>query len=98
MENLKPSQRSNNQIIARMILEELRDEIRGAIKEEIQSAAADDLMTVTETANYLKCSETRVYELCQHKPEDFPAFKPGKRYVIPRSRLLEWMYDNPGLV
>ena len=42
-----------------------------------------------EAAAVLRISKSKVYELAQS--ESFPAIRIGKRVVIPRDKLIEWM-------
>ena len=42
-----------------------------------------------EAADVLRISNSKVYELAQS--ESFPAIRIGKRVVIPRDKLIEWM-------
>ena len=42
-----------------------------------------------EVAAVLRISKSKVYELAQS--ESFPAIRIGKRVVIPRDKLIEWM-------
>ena len=42
-----------------------------------------------EAAAVLRISKSKVYELAQS--ESFPAFRIGKRVVIPRDKLIQWM-------
>ena len=42
-----------------------------------------------EAAAVLRISKSKVYELA--RTESFPAMRIGKRVVIPRDKLIEWM-------
>ena len=42
-----------------------------------------------EAAAVLRISKSKVYELAQS--ESFPSIRIGKRVVIPRDKLIEWM-------
>lgn len=42
-----------------------------------------------EAAKVLRISKSKVYELAQS--ESFPAIRIGKRVVIPRDNLIQWM-------
>ena len=42
-----------------------------------------------EVAAVLRISKSKVYELAQS--ESFPAIRIGKRVVIPRGKLIDWM-------
>ena len=50
-------------------------------------------LNVSETAEVLGVSRTVVYQL-MHR-EDFPAFKVGKRTLIPRAKLEAWANSQP---
>ena len=45
-----------------------------------------------EAAAVLRISKSKVYELAQS--ESFPAIRIGKRVVIPRDKLIQWMNDQ----
>ena len=45
-----------------------------------------------EAAAVLRISKSKVYELTQS--ESFPAVRIGKRVVIPRDKLIQWMNDQ----
>ena len=46
-------------------------------------------LKVHEAAAILRISKSKVYELAHS--ESFPAIRIGKRVVIPRDKLIEWM-------
>ena len=46
-------------------------------------------LNAREAAEVLRISKSKVYELAQS--ESFPAIRIGKRVVIPRDKLIEWM-------
>ena len=46
-------------------------------------------LNAREAAGVLRISKSKVYELAQS--ESFPAVRIGKRVVIPRDKLIEWM-------
>ena len=46
-------------------------------------------LTAREAAEVLRISKSKVYELA--RTESFPAVRIGKRVVIPRDKLIEWM-------
>ena len=46
-------------------------------------------LNAREAAEVLRISKSKVYELA--KSESFPAIRIGKRVVIPRDKLIEWM-------
>ena len=46
-------------------------------------------LKVHEAAAVLRISKSKVYELA--RTESFPAVRIGKRVVIPRDKLIEWM-------
>ena len=45
-----------------------------------------------EAAAVLRISKSKVYELAQS--ESFPAISIGKRVVIPRDKLIQWMNNQ----
>ena len=45
-----------------------------------------------EVAAVLRISKSQVYELAQS--ESFPAIRIGKRVIIPRDKLIQWMNDQ----
>ena len=45
-----------------------------------------------EAAAVLRISKSKVYELAQS--ESFPAIRIGKRVIIPRDKLIQWMNDQ----
>ena len=47
-------------------------------------------LTATEAAAVLRISRSKVYELTHTAP--FPAIRIGNRVIIPRDKLIEWMY------
>ena len=46
-------------------------------------------LNAREAAGVLRISKSKVYELAQS--ESFPAIRIGKRVVIPRDKLIQWM-------
>ena len=46
-------------------------------------------LNAREAAAVLRISKSKVYELAQS--ESFPAIRIGKRVVIPRDKLIQWM-------
>ena len=46
-------------------------------------------LNAREAAEVLRISKSKVYELAQS--ESFPAIRIGKRVVIPRDKLVQWM-------
>ena len=49
-------------------------------------------LNVREAAEVLRISKSKVYELAQS--ESFPAIRIGKRVVIPRDKLIQWMNNQ----
>ena len=49
-------------------------------------------LNAREAAEVLRISKSKVYELAQS--ESFPAIRIGKRVVIPREKLIEWMNNQ----
>ena len=46
-------------------------------------------LNAREAAMVLRISKSKIYELAQS--ESFPVIRIGKRVVIPRDKLIEWM-------
>ena len=46
-------------------------------------------LNAREAAMVLRISKSKIYELAQS--ESFPAIRIGKRVVIPRDKLIQWM-------
>ena len=49
-------------------------------------------LNAREAAEVLRISKSKVYELAQS--ESFPAIRIGKRVVIPRDKLIQWINDQ----
>ena len=49
-------------------------------------------LNAREAAEVLRISKSKVYELAQS--DSFPAIRIGKRVVIPRDKLIQWMNDQ----
>lgn len=49
-------------------------------------------LNAREAAGVLRISKSKVYELAQS--ESFPAIRIGKRVVIPRDKLIQWMTNQ----
>ena len=49
-------------------------------------------LNAREAAQVLRISKSKVYELVQS--ESFPAIRIGKRVVIPRDKLIQWMNNQ----
>ncbi len=49
-------------------------------------------LNAREAAEVLRISKSKVYELAQS--ESFPAIRIGKRVVIPRDKLIQWMNNQ----
>ena len=45
-----------------------------------------------EAASVLRISKSKIYDLA--RTESFPAVRIGKRVVIPRDKLIEWMNNQ----
>lgn len=48
-----------------------------------------EVLTIQETAEYLKVPASQVYTLVRQK--DFPAFRVGKHWRIVKAKLDEWL-------
>ncbi|MCC5911416.1 MAG: helix-turn-helix domain-containing protein [Clostridiaceae bacterium] len=82
-----------------ILLNEMMKEIRG-VKEKMdqlqleppqekKDSNDEGAMTVEELKAYLGIGTTKAYELCNLK--DFPCIKLGRRKVIPKRQLQEWL-------
>lgn len=75
------------------VLEELKE-----INQKLDSLSTQDekretiMLNVDETAQFLKISTTKVYELMKQK--EIPFIKAGRRKLIPKNRLLDWIDDS----
>ena len=49
-------------------------------------------LNAREAAEVLRISKSKVYELAHS--ESFPAIRIGKRVVIPRDKLIQWMNNQ----
>ena len=49
-------------------------------------------LNAREAAEVLRISKSKVYELAQS--ESFPAIRIGKRVIIPRDKLIQWMNNQ----
>ena len=49
-------------------------------------------LNAREAAAVLRISKSKVYELAQS--DSFPAIRIGKRVVIPRDKLIQWMSNQ----
>ena len=49
-------------------------------------------LNAREAAEVLRISKSKVYELAQS--ESFPAIRIGKRVVIPRDKMIQWMNNQ----
>ena len=49
-------------------------------------------LNAREAAEVLRISKSKVYELAQS--ESFPAIRIGKRVVIPRDKLIQWLNNQ----
>ena len=49
-------------------------------------------LNAREAAEVLRISKSKVYELAQS--DSFPAIRIGKRVVIPRDKLIQWMSNQ----
>ena len=49
-------------------------------------------LNAREAAEVLRISKSKVYEMA--RTESFPAIRIGKRVVIPRDKLIQWMNNH----
>lgn len=62
-----------------------------SLKNPLYASCSEDksLITVEELKDYLGIGTTNAYEICNMK--DFPCVKLGRRRVIPKKELREWL-------
>lgn len=66
-----------------------------AIHTESEAKLAQKLtLTVTETAEALSISKATMYQLIHRN--DFPSLSIGRRVLIPREKLIEWINNHCG--
>jgi excisionase family DNA binding protein len=55
-----------------------------------------EMLTVQQTADYIRLSKNSIYTLCQKKKEQggMPSFKSGNTRRIRKSALIEWINDQ----
>jgi len=51
-----------------------------------------DILTVKDISKYMRVNLTKAYEFFHR--EDFPSLKVGNRYLVPKSRFLEWLDER----
>lgn len=75
-------------------LKEVKDQVSSMNNKpvEIKEVEHEGTMTVEELKNYLGIGTTKAYELCNMK--GFPCINLGRRKVIPKKQLKEWLYQN----
>ncbi len=79
------------------VMEEVLEELR-VISEKLDSLSnrggkkQATMLNVEETAQFLKISTTKVYELMKQK--EIPFIKAGRRKLVPKNRLLDWINQN----
>ena len=76
--------------IAQRVAEMLKPMLAGNGK----AAVEDDLMTLDETAKFLKVSKGQIYQWvnnAQHGLRPFPHHKAGKLLRFSKAEILEWM-------
>ena len=54
-----------------------------------------DELTISEVAKILRCSRQMVLKIC-HKYKDLPYYKVGKRYLIPKESVRDYILRNRG--
>ena len=77
-------------------MEQLLDELK-EINQKLDNISSEShkienvMMNVEETAEFLKISDSKVYELM--KQNQIPFVKAGRRKLVPKNKLLKWI-DN----
>ncbi|MCK8817174.1 helix-turn-helix domain-containing protein [Natroniella sulfidigena] len=79
------------------VLEEVLEELKEINQKMEQLATLDQsketkMLNVDEAAQFLKLSTTKVYELMRQR--EIPFVKAGRRKLIPKQMLLEWIDQN----
>lgn len=78
------------QAIAEMVIDRLRPFLSGNGK----SAGEDALMTIDETAAFLKTSKAQIYQWVnnsQHGLGNFPYYKAGKLLRFSKKAIIKWL-------
>ena len=76
-----------------MLVCQFKTEGENCLKSTYTNIEAQPLtLKAHEAAAVLRISKSKVYELAQS--ESFPAVRIGKRVVIPRDKLIQWMNDQ----
>ncbi|MFC5775125.1 helix-turn-helix domain-containing protein [Ectobacillus antri] len=75
-----------------VLIEETVERMIPKIVEKLGGVSPKPTMTVEETMEVLGVSKNRMYELLQL--DNFPAIKPGKRWVILTDGLHQWMKED----
>ena len=52
------------------------------------------LLNVKQLVDLMGVSDSSIYELIQE--DDFPSLRIGKRLLVPRDKLVEWIEQNTG--
>jgi len=76
--------------IADRVIEKLRPLLSGNGKDEIE----DTLMTIEETAQFLKTSKPQIYQWTNnsaHGLNDFPFLKAGRLLRFSKKAILKWL-------
>lgn len=82
----------NNVVFLSLSIEELKDIVRDAVKQELNLKNEKELMTFKETCDFLRCSASA---LNKWKSENkIPYKKLGKRVFFSRSEVLDALKDS----
>lgn len=60
------------------------------MENQIDASTLPVVLNIPEVAKLLRCSKSGVYDLCK-SDLGFPCFRVGKRVLVPRDLLLEWI-------
>lgn len=79
----------------------LPDELLDAVVERVlevidEREPADNWLTATEAADYLRCPTSRIYALAGTKPARIPVHRDGSRLLFRRAELDGWVEQGGG--
>lgn len=75
----------------------VREEVREALNQftptvQVEDAGAKKALSLTEAAKLIGVSYPTMLDLANRK--DFPAFQVGKKWIVPRDKLNEWLREQ----
>lgn len=87
MEINKPIKALAQQVTA--LSEQVKNLTRPDIEQGMRYEDLPDYLTIKELKQYLRCGETRVYELANTK--GFPSLRHGSKFIFPKDRVKAWV-------